>query len=51
MTPPRTDLRYRLRALWDWLRGNRWDRLSRRAFRRGVWRAYRELHGTSPRRM
>jgi glycosyltransferase involved in cell wall biosynthesis len=51
VSPPRTDLRYRLRALWEWLRGNRWDRLSRSAFRRGVWRAYRELRGTSPRRI
>jgi glycosyltransferase involved in cell wall biosynthesis len=48
--PPRNDLRFYAGEAWRWFRRDRWQRLIVRMKRRGHWRAYQTLRGTTPRR-
>lgn len=46
---PRTGVRFWLGESVRWLKSSRWERMQRRARRRGEWRAFRELHASRPR--
>lgn len=46
---PRSDVRFWVNEFLHWPLRNKWQRLRQSAFRRGAWRAHRELMGTTPR--